>query len=461
MALLSFLRNLRNQNKMKKLRYLVNANHVLLRQKCSSTCTNQRCGISEPKKLDLKDEIENYINNHKYTLIAATADVCKQKFQEHLIGNTLGESFTSSSSIWQFPWKRTEKDKPFIYENSENIFARGYDALEDYLHGEKVDHQMCAAFTALERFYTNKELHERNLAQLNSMNLTKTETASLITSHLLSQLLFNPANHIIDSNFSEGPPYDCRAPVQYGYTNFGSTRLFHGNADITLFPTTEDMFLDSQTDAAVFHIGEPEESPDANRLHPKWNTVDYDDNDEEEKICDANNSENFNDSDINQVCKQAISLTMWKHKQRILAYSGNKDYGSSMVPICGINRHKYMVVLYNAQHDYLLKMQKKDFLKVFDKDKLEFSTIINLWMLIHHNLFCTEPSDNAIQILKGAGGLLQRLGEDTFKEVVITSKFYYDTEPSGDEFEVDMENDSIPASGTGRLRKFQKINQEQ
>ncbi|XP_071121799.1 uncharacterized protein [Mytilus edulis] len=465
MALLSLLRNLRNQNKMKKMRYLVNTNHanVLLRQTFSSTCTNQRCGISEPQKLQLKYEIENYINNHKYTLIAATADVCKQKFHEHVIGNNLGESFTSRSSIWQFPWNRTEKDKPFIYENSENIFARGYDALEGYLHGETVDHHNCAAFTALERFYSNKELYERHLAKLNSMKLTKTETASLITGHLLSQLLYNPTNHIIDSSLSGDQPHDCGAPVQYGYTNFGSTRLFYGSADITLFPTTKDMYLDSQANtAAVFHIGEPEDSPDANRIHPKWITNDENnDNDDKDEICDENNGENFNDVDINQVCKQAISLSMWKHKQRVLAYSGNKDYGSSMVPICAINRHKYMVVLYNAQHDYLLKIQKKDFLKVFNKDKLEFSTIIDLWMLIHHNLFCTELSDDAIQILKGTGGLIQRLGEDVFKEVVKTSKFYYDIDPSGDEFEVDVENDSIPASGAGRSRKYPNIYQEQ
>ncbi|XP_071121796.1 uncharacterized protein [Mytilus edulis] len=462
MALLSPLcRNLSYRNKMKTLRYLVNAN-VSLRQPFSSTCTNKTSGISEPKKFQLKHEIGNYINNHKYTVIAATTDVCKQKFQEHVIENNLGESFTSRSSIWQFPWKRTENDKPFIYENSDNIFARGYDALEDYLHGEKVDHQKCAAFTALERFYINKELHERSLAQLNSMNLTKTETASLITSHLLSQLLYNPANHIIDASLSGDPPYDCSTPLQYGYTNFGSTHLFYGNADITLFPTNQDMFLDSQTDTAVFHIGEPEESPEANRLHPKWKTDEDDyDNDDEEEICDENNGENFNDADINQVCKQAISLSMWKRKQRILAYSGNKDYGSSMVPICAINRHKYMVVLYNAQHDYLLKIQKKDFLKVFNKDKLEFSTIIDLWMLIHHNLFCTELSDDAIQILKGTGGLINILGEDAFKEVVKTSKFDYDIDPSGDEFEVDVQNDSIPASGAGRSRKYPKINQEQ
>ncbi|XP_071121797.1 uncharacterized protein [Mytilus edulis] len=460
MTSLSLLRNLSCQNKMKKLRYIVNAN-VLLRQTFSSSCTNQRCVISEPKQLRLKEEIENYINNHKYTLIAATADVCKQKFQEHTIGKNIGELFTSRSSIWQFPWKRTGKEKPFIYENSENIFARGYDALEGYLHGEMVDHQTCAAFTALERFYTNKELHERNLAPLNSMNLTKTETASLITGHLLSQLLYNPTNHSIDSSFSEEPPYDCVAPVQYGYTNFGSTCLFYGKADLTLFPTTKDMFLDSQTNAAaVFHIGEPEEGPDENRLHPKWNTDDDDDddNDDEEEICDENNGENFNDADINQVCKQAISLSMWKRKQRILAYSGNSDYHLSMLPVCAINKHKYMVVMYNAQHDYLLKMQKKDFLKIFNKDKLEFSTIINLWMLIHHNLFCTELSDDAIQILKGTGGLIQRLGEDAFKEVVKTSKFDYDIEPIGDEFEVDVENDSIPASGAGRSPKYPKIN---
>ncbi|XP_063398439.1 uncharacterized protein LOC134683211 [Mytilus trossulus] len=463
MALLSLLRNLPNQNKMKKLRCLVNTNHayVLLRQTFSSTCTNQINGISEPQKIQLKYEIENYINNHKYTLIAATADVCKQKFQEHVIENNLGEPFTSRSSIWQFPWKLTQKDKPFIYENSDNIFARGYDALEDYLHGEKVDHQAWAAFTALERFYNNKELHERNLAQLNSMNLTKTETASLLTRHLLSQLLYNPTNHIIDASLSGDQPYDCGAPVQFGYTHFGSTRLFYGNADITLFPTTKDIYLGSQANtAAVFNIGEPEESPDVNRLHPTWNTED-DDNDEEEEICDANNGENLNDADINKVCKQAISLSMWKHKQRVLAYNGNMDYGLSMVPVCAINKHKYMVALYYAQHDYLLKMQKKDFLQIFDKDKLEFSTIINLWMLTHYNLFCTEPSDDAIQILKGTGGLIKILGEEEFKDVVKTSKFDYDIDPSGDEFEVDVQNDSIPASGAGRSRKYPKINQEQ
>lgn len=65
------------------------------------------------------------------------------------------------------------------------------------------------------------ELYERNLAQLNIMKLMKTETASLITGHLLSQLLYNPTNHIIDSSLSGDQPHDCGAPVQYGYTNFG------------------------------------------------------------------------------------------------------------------------------------------------------------------------------------------------------------------------------------------------
>lgn len=209
------------------------------------------------------------------------------------------------------------------------------------------------------------------------------------------------------------------------------------------------MFWDSETNSAVFHIEEPEESPGVKRLNQKWNTEQEMSDESNGEICTIENKAlDFNLADINQVCKQAISLSMWKHKRKLFAYSGNSDYGLSMVPICAINKKKYMVVLYNAHHDYLLRMQKKDFLQIFNKDKLQFSTIIDLWMLIHHNLFCTEPSDDAIKILQGTGGLIPRLGEEVFKKVVRTSKFDYDIEPRGDEFEVDVVNDSIPATGS-------------
>lgn len=230
--------------------------------------------------------------------------------------------------------------------------------------------------------------------------------------------------------------------------------FFYGKADIILFPTVNSIHGNLESDCTVFHVEESEDRPDGKTLHWNWNTEEELNYVNTDNVCTVEDkTQDFNDADINEVCKQAISMSLWKHKRRLC--NGSHQGDVSMVPVCLINKNKYLVVMYNADHDYMLRMRNKDSLPLFKNGRLEFSAIINLWMFIHHNLFCTQPDDDAIKMLKGTCGLVPRLGHETFNTVVKTSKFNYDVSFGGEEYEPEV-SDGKPVTRKKRPTKHPK-----
>lgn len=190
-----------------------------------------------------------------------------------------------------------------------------------------------------------------------------------------------------------------------------------------------------ETEPAVFNVEDPER-PEIQMLDPDmWNSEDDVSEGEHDDICTMeNNEKEFSEANINQICKQGISVSLWKYKN---CFNQLND-SAPMVPVCLFNKSKFVVVMYNAEHDYLLRMRKTDFLSIIKHGKLQFTAIINLWLLIHHNLFCTQPHIEAIKNLKGTCGLIPRLGSENLITVMKTSKFNYDVHPVGKDIEPDM-----------------------
>lgn len=367
-----------------------------------------------PAKIELlKDRIHHYIYaSQGYELQAVNAGVPRPS---QMANPALpGQSFRDHSKVY-FGWR-----SPELSFSSSSIFLKGYMALKLYLH-DIVQPNHKPAFRALERFFSEKERHEDCLSRYlqKEISLNDTKVACVWTQHLLSQLLPHPTNYILDTH-SKGKsaecPCGCGAPVLYGTTLVGSPDLFYGNADIVLFPSDKDLFQDvmdvMETSAII--------------TTPKY----FFENGYEEDDVDGDEFANKDLPDVlpdeatklDQVLMQAISVSLCKHR-RIIKNKNLTKNNISAVPVCQITNETYCVALYDAQYDYLLRTNKA--LKLFDGNNLRFDAVLDLWLLIYHNLFCSTPHQKVFREFKGTCELIPQLGRDRFEKIVQNSRLLY------------------------------------
>ncbi|XP_063424263.1 uncharacterized protein LOC134707987 [Mytilus trossulus] len=387
----------------------------------------------------LKDEIRYYVdkkNPHEYKLYGVVADAASLTFLQRKSNKQLGEPFSSNSSLWHFPYYNSNDEMLLrdtcdvklaiksIGDYSSNVYRKGYEALQQYVNGEVLDQEVIPAFTALERFYNNKEIHERSLQKLKNVKLSGSEVTIVMTNHLLSQLIYHPTNYLIDENSLEKPagecPCECGSQIHYGNTNIGSHQLFYGPTDIIIFSSAKNTIWNNSENSSLFKImgGEKEWRLEKDIEDDKEQSQD------ELDTLELNIETEFTENQVNQICKQAIAVSLWKHKKRL--NSVNDASGHSMIPVCLLNKTRYMMTLYNAEYDYLLRMENKG-LPIFqneDFNELNFSAVIDLWMMIHHFIFSSVPSEEDIQKFEGTFHLATKLDEK-FTEIVKSSKFDY------------------------------------
>ncbi|CAG2220321.1 unnamed protein product [Mytilus edulis] len=402
--------------------------------------SQQKLSVSTINKNDcLKEEIRYYVdknNLHEYKLYAVVADAAPLTFLQRKANKQLGEPFSSNSSVWHFPYYSLNDERVLedtcdvkvevkgIGDYSSNVYRKGYETLQQYVNGEVLDQAVIPAFTALERFYNNKEIHERSLQKLKNVKLSESEVTIVMTNHLLSQLIYHPTNYLIDVNSLEEPagecPCDCGSSIHYGNTYIGSHQLFNGPADIIIFPSAKKIIWNDTENSSLFKIidGSNEWKLELNIDDDKELSQD------ELDTLELNIETEFTDNQVNQICKQAIAASLWKHKKRL--NSVNDASGHSMIPVCLLNKTRYMMALYNAEYDYLLRMENNG-LPIFqneDCNELDFSAVIDLWLMIHHSLFSSVPSEEDIQKFEGTCHLETKLNEK-FIEIVKSSEFDY------------------------------------
>lgn len=396
---------------------------------------------NEGKNDCLKEEIRHYVdknNPHEYNLYAVVADAAPLTFLRRKVNNQLGEPFSSNSSIWYFPYYSLNDEKELgdqcdvkveikgIGNYSSNVYRKGYETLQQYANGEIIDKDVIPACTALEIFYKNKEIHERSLQKLKDIRLSEIEVIIVMTNHLLSQLIYHPTNYLMDVNSLEKPagecPCECGSQIHYGNANIGSHQLFYGPADVIMLPSAKNMIWNNAENSSLFKIMSQQ-----NEWRLEEDIDDYKELYQDElDTLELNIETEFTDNQVNQICKQAIAVSLWKHKRRLNMTDVHNVSDQSMIPVCLLNKSRYMMALYNAEYDYLIRMENKG-LPLFqneDCNELNFSAVIDLWLMIHHSLFSSVPSEEDIQKFKGTCHLATTL-ENTFTEIVKSSKFDY------------------------------------
>ncbi|CAC5365010.1 unnamed protein product [Mytilus coruscus] len=224
-----------------------------------------------------------------------------------------------------------------------------------------------------------------------------------MTNHLLSQLIYHPTNYLIDVNSLEKPagecPCECGSQIHYGNANIGSHQLFYGPADIIMLPSAKNTIWNNAENSSLFKIMSQQ-----NEWRLEEDIDDYKELSQDElDTLDLNIETEFTDNQVNQICKQAIAVSLWKHKRRLNMTDVHNVSDQSMLPVCLLNKSRYMMALYNAEYDYLLRMENKG-LSLFQNEDL--------------------PSEEDIQKFKGTCHLATTL-ENTFTEIVKSSKFDY------------------------------------
>ncbi|CAG2224931.1 unnamed protein product [Mytilus edulis] len=197
----------------------------------------------------------------------------------------------------------------------------------------------------------------------------------------------------------------------YGTTLVGSHDLFYGNADLVLFPSDKKLSQDAMDVMETSSI----------ITTPKY-SFEEDDIDGD-KFAERDLSDIMSDetTKYDQVLMQAISVSLCKHKQ--IKNKKLTKNNISAVPICQITKDTYCVALYDARYDYLMRTNKP--LNLFDGNSLRFDAVLDLWLLIHHNLFCSTPHQKILKKIKGTCDLIPQLGRDRFEKIVQNSRFLY------------------------------------
>lgn len=125
-----------------------------------------------------------------------------------------------------------------------------------------------------------------------------------------------------------------------------------------------------------------------------------------------------------QLCKQAISLSLCK-QNRMHRNPQNYDGQPAIIPLCALTKDSYEIALYDAENDFLLRSLSPMYL--FDDDvlSLPISSIVDLWFVINHSLFCTKQTDETVNVLKGTCNLYPQLGKELLTSVIANSTWMF------------------------------------
>ena len=205
--------------------------------------------------------------------------------------------------------------------------------------------------------------------------------------------------------------------------------------DVPLFGQKEIILGQNDLSSAVVGLVWNEDKNHPNRLTLKPNWAEENGLDEEEVLPgEFKRLPGVIDKEKHQsqIIKEAISMSIVKQniikKRHEAGKSTDHLSGASFVPMLGIDKGQYVVAVYDSKYDYLLVSH--DSMPIYDNitKGISIFALIDLWMLIHHNLFCAEPDPMITNGLKGTCNLKGCLGH-RFQAVAESSFWIYMTSP--------------------------------
>lgn len=379
-----------------------------------------------------RESLERYVSEHEHGL-AACQIYGNHVEKEEMVSETFGET-----TFWRFDWyeyrDKTTREEKILGVRSRTLFARGYEAINNYIkNGDNLQNSHEAiAFAALKRFCFKREEHEKSLQKL-SYKTSEAHVASVVSHHLLSQLLPDPSNYFVDGYYTNGEsivccPCGCGEPINFGSTPTGSPNLFYGFADVVLLPSKRNQYTETDYNtSAVFSVKKKTNEMYSHRLAYQDLMYPSSDSNEEDGISSEEHISETDICDEKWLCKQAIAVSFCMYRD----FLNNDNMRNCLsncvpaVPVCAITNDAYQFAVYHPELDCLLKTTEP--LRLFDEDYhfLKFSAIVDLWLMIYHRLYFNQPSPSIADQLRGTANLIPQLGEKRFENVVRSSHWLF------------------------------------
>lgn len=208
----------------------------------------------------------------------------------------------------------------------------------------------------------------------------------------------------------------------------GSPNLFYGFADAVLLPSKRNQYTDTEySTSAVFSVKKKTDEMYRHRLAYQDLMYPSSDSNEEDGISSKEHISEANICDETLLCKQAIAVSFCKYRNFLNNDNRRNDLSNFVpaVPVCAITNDAYQFAVYHPELDCLLKSTKP--LRLFDEDYhyLKFSAIVDLWLMIYHSLYFSQPSPHIADKLRGTANLIHQLGEERVENVIRSSHWLF------------------------------------
>ncbi|XP_052098241.1 uncharacterized protein LOC127733026 [Mytilus californianus] len=260
-------------------------------------------------------------------------------------------------------------------EGVDNIKQKTIQCLEDFLKaGDEVTfHSKC-----LQEMTTKSE------------KLKKEEIQAVLAVHLFTPLLFEGEviadslsyNSETSSKKNQNPEPECPFCIQHvktGNTNFGCKRLWHGRADIVI-KNRECRNVVKVASDWIENIEEGQCEPALKKAR-----LDQD-------VEDLLDSNSFAEVEPSYIQDKAVHQLLFEREymeaitqtivNAFVAVKKNKQLENHLIPSFFVTTHCLFINFYNVSKDILLAQSKP--LLFFQKGKINFDTIIALWMALNY-----------------------------------------------------------------------------
>lgn len=305
---------------------------------------------------------------------------------------------------------RNENNLALILEFSQ-LFSRGVMLLSDVKNNRReLDRQEIAAIKILDNFFKEKDQHEKCLnkglrghqSETDKKGFSGTEIAVTLAEHLLGKLAPGKS-YVVDEKVKRKGKcrrgYEfCESDPMFGSTGIGHEEGWHGFADIVL--SSHDGVPDT---ISTTHINESQESATL--------TCSDDDCDDDYE-CSSSGGKTISDAKLfqsktsaeNRAVAQTIVFSFLQRKRL-------PEFPNLLIPNILISPQEFRIIMYDAVNDILMCSVPLPIFQPYPSNSLEIASIIILWMVLHHRIFC-EGTDALIREM----GIERKKIQADFKE---------------------------------------------
>lgn len=305
------------------------------------------------------------------------------------------ESYSFTEANCQVKTVKNENNLALILEFSQ-LFGRGVMLLSDVKNNRReLDQQEIVAIRILDNFFKEKDQHEKCLnkvlqghqSERNKKGFSGTEIAVTLAEHLLGKLA-PEKSYVVDEKLKRkgkcrcGYKF-CESDPMFGSTGIGHKDGWHGFADIVL--SSHDGVPDT---TVTTHVNESLESATLT-----WSDDDCKDDSE----CSPSGGKTTSEAKLylsktsaeNRAVAQTIVFS-FLHQKR------HPEFPNLLIPNILISPQEFRIIMYDAVNDILMCSVPLSIFQPYPSNSLEIASIIILWIVLHHRIFC-EGTDALIR----------------------------------------------------------------